>query len=64
MPKKHRRKPITVAPNTYQPTKAETEKVEPPLTHSDGSPASLEQIAKAVLQPVSLLTVENPRQNR
>ena len=64
MPQKRRRKPVKVVPNHYQPTKAEVEKVEPPLTHSDGLPATLEQVAKAVLQPVSLLTVENPRQNR
>ena len=61
MLRKTRSKNVKVAPNDYQPTKAELEKVEPPLKNRDGSPATLEEIAQAMLQPVRLLTTENPR---
>lgn len=61
MPRRKPRKEVRIAPNFYQPTVDQVKKVEPPLTHSDGSPATLEQIGKALIQPVTLLPIENPK---
>ena len=61
MPPKTRRKEVRVVPSGYQPTKAEVERVEPPLKNADGSSATLEQIARSVLEPVTLITTEHPK---
>ncbi|MDE2665877.1 MAG: hypothetical protein OXI69_06985 [Acidobacteriota bacterium] len=61
MSTKTRRKEVRLVPNLYQPTKAEVEPVEPPLNNADGSVVTLEQIARSVLEPVTLITTEHPK---
>lgn len=51
---------VTLVRSAYQPSKAQMEEVIPPPQRPDGTPASPEDLAKAVLQPVNIKWKDRP----
>ena len=55
---KNKPKTIEVVHSTYQPTKAELQQTNKPIS------ASFEEVAKAMVQPVKVRWIDKPRDRR
>ena len=62
--KKSRSKTVELVKSTYQPTKAEKESIESDLVSEVPEGATLEQLAKALLRPVNVRWIDQPRKRR
>ena len=61
---KPKKRTVELVKSTYQPMKAEKESAESDLVREVPEGATLEQLTKAVLQPINVRWIDKPRKNR